>query len=78
MKEVSQTETLYGLMESQDYVYPIDGWLQDYEMELGNAKKYEERIAFCQKILKMFDWEYADDSCFRCGIGSNQTNLKAR
>ena len=41
MKEVSQTETLYGLMESQDYVYPIDGWLQDYEMELGNAKKYE-------------------------------------
>lgn len=71
MKEVSQTETLYGLMESQDFVYPIDGWLQDYEMELGNAKKYEERIAFCEKILKMFDWEDDDDSCFRCGVGES-------
>lgn len=71
MKEVSQTETLYGLMESQDFVYPIDGWLQDYEMELGNAKKYEERIAFCEKILKMFDWEDDDDSCFQCGVGES-------
>ena len=51
------TKDTYGLMESQDYVYPVDGWLQDYEMELENAGKYEERIAFCQKILEMFDWE---------------------
>lgn len=40
MKQISGPETLYGLMESQDYEYPIDGWLQDYEMELGNAGKY--------------------------------------
>lgn len=71
MKQVSETETLYGLMESQDYEYPIDGWLQDYEMELGNAGKYEERIAFCQRVLEMFDWQYEDDSCFRCGIGES-------
>lgn len=71
MKEDSETETLYGLMESQDYVYPIDAWLQDYEMELGNAGKYGERIAFCQKILKMFDWKEDDDSCFRCGVGES-------
>lgn len=71
MKQVPETETLYGLMESQDYVYPIDGWLQDYEMELGNAGNYEERIAFCQKILEMFDWQDEDDSCFQCGIGES-------
>ena len=71
MKQIPETETLYGLMESQDYAYPIDGWLQDYEMELGNAEKYEERIAFCQKILEIFDWKDSDDSCFRCGIGES-------
>lgn len=71
MKQISGTETLYGLMESQDYEYPIDGWLQDYEMELGNAGKYEERILFCQRILEIFDWEDSDDSCFRCGIGES-------
>lgn len=48
MKQASETETFYGLMESQDYVYPIDGWLQDYEMELGNAEKYEARITFAK------------------------------
>lgn len=71
MKEESETYTLFGLMEEQDYVYPIDGWLQDYEMELGNAGKYEERIAFCQNVLQMFDWRDEDDSCFRCGIGES-------
>lgn len=71
MNQAPETETLYGLMESQDYVYPVDGWLQDYEMELGNAGKYEERIAFCQKILEIFDWQDEDDSCFRCGIGES-------
>ena len=45
MRQSQDTDTLYGLMESLDYTYPIDGWLQDYEMELGNARKYEERIA---------------------------------
>lgn len=25
-----------GLMELQDYKYPVDAWLQDMEMELGN------------------------------------------
>lgn len=63
--------SLYDLMESQDYIYPIDGWIQDYEMELGNAGKYRERIAFCQKILELFDWKDEDDSCFQCGIGES-------
>lgn len=71
MKQGMKTEPLYSLMESQDYVYPIDGWLQDYEMELGNAEKYSERISVCQKILEMFDWDDEDDSCFRCGIGES-------
>lgn len=71
MKQFPETGTLYALMESQDYVYPIEGWLQDYDMELGNAEKYGERIAFCQKILEMFDWQDEDDGCFRCGIGES-------
>lgn len=67
--------SVLGLMEEQDYVYAIDGWLQDYEMELGNAGKNEERITFCQKILELFDWGYEDDSCFKCGIGDSLFSL---
>ena len=71
MRQSQDTDTLYGLMESLDYTYPIDGWLQDYGVELGNARKYEERIAFCQRILEVFDWQTVDSSCFRCGIGES-------
>ena len=63
--------TFDELMDEIDYEYSIDGWLQDYEMELGNAGNYEERIAFCPKVLEMFDWEEDDDSCFQCGIGES-------
>ena len=44
MEQTLETNTLYGLMEELDYVYPIDGWLQDYEMELGNAGKLEHQF----------------------------------
>lgn len=71
MEQNQETDTLYGLMDTLDYRYPVDGWLQDYEMELGNAAKYEERLTFCQKVLEIFDWQEADDSCFRCGIGES-------
>ena len=71
MEQQSKVIPLLGLMEELDYVYAIDAWLQDYEMELGNARKYEERIAFCRKIIELFDWQYEDDSCFQCGIGDS-------
>lgn len=71
MEQSEEEYTLYGLMEELDYVYAIDGWLQDYEMELGNAGRYGERIAFCQKVLEIFDWRDEDDSCFKCGIGES-------
>ncbi len=71
MEQTEEKGTLYALIESQNYEYPIDGWLQDYEMELGNAGKYEDRIALCEKVLELFDWEEEDDSCFRCGIGES-------
>lgn len=29
--------SVHCLMEEQDYHYSIDVWLQDFEMELGNA-----------------------------------------
>lgn len=71
MEQQSEIIPLLGLIEELDYVYAIDAWLQDYEMELGNARKYEERIAFCRKIIELFDWEDDDDSCFQCGIGDS-------
>ncbi len=71
MAQASKTYSVYTLMVEQDYRYPVDGWLQDYEMELGNAGKYEERIAFCKKVLELFDWMEEDDSCFQCGIGES-------
>lgn len=36
-----------GLMESQDYQYPIDTWLQDLEIELSNAGEHKKRVEFC-------------------------------
>lgn len=71
LQHQSKKIPLIVLIEELDYVYAIDGWLQDYEMELGNARKYEERITFCQKVLEMFDWQDDDDSCFLCGIGES-------
>lgn len=58
-----------GLMESQDYQYPIDAWLQDLEMELGNTGEHEKRMEFCESILKMLDWSFEDGSNFKAAIG---------
>lgn len=71
MEQKPQKDTLYGLMDDLDYEYPVDEWLEDYNLELANAGRYEERIAFCQKVLEIFDWEEYDDSCFQCGIGES-------
>ena len=71
VEQQPEIQSLLGLIEEQDYVYEIDGWLQDYEMELGNDRKYEERITLCRKVLELFDWQYDDDSCFQCGIGES-------
>lgn len=70
-EDVPEAETLYDLMESQNYVYAVDTWLQNYEKELRNAGYFGERIALCQKVLDVFDWREYDDSCFRCGIGDS-------
>lgn len=71
MEQQSKIIPFLGLIEELDYVYAIDAWLQDYEMELGNARKYEDRIAFCRKIIELFDWQDYDYSCFQCGIGDS-------
>lgn len=58
-----------GLMEFQDYEYPIDAWLQDMEMELGNSGEYEKRVEFCRRILEMLDRSFDDGSNFKSAIG---------
>lgn len=40
------------MMESQDYEYPVEAWLQDMEMELGNAGEYENVWSFVTKCWK--------------------------
>lgn len=69
MKFTKMKMSVSGLMESQDYRYPVDAWLQDMEMELGNIGEHEKRMEFCQKVLEMFDWTYDDGDGFRCAIG---------
>lgn len=71
IEQQSKKVSLIGLMEELDYVYAIDCWLQDYEMELGNARKYEELIEYCKKVIEMFNWQDDDDSCFQCAIGDS-------
>lgn len=69
MKSAKVKISVSGVMESQDYQYPVDAWLQDLEMELGNTGEHEKRMEFCQRVLEMFDWTYDDGDGFRCAIG---------
>lgn len=57
------------LMESQDYRYPIDDWIQDFELELGNAGEREKHMEFCRKILDLFDWSRDEAVVFKSAIG---------
>ena len=58
-----------SVMEQQAEVLPLIELME--EMELGNAGKNEERIAFCRKVLEIFDWKAEDDSCFQCGVADS-------
>lgn len=69
MKAAEQKMSVMDVMESQDFAYPIDAWLQDLEMELGNAGEHEKRSEFCRAVLDMFDWTYDDGSNFTAAIG---------
>ncbi len=61
--------SILQLMEEQDYEYEMDAWIQDYETELHNAGRQEDRLIFCQKILEMFDWE-SDNNEYYMKIGA--------
>lgn len=79
MKQMPEKVSVYQLMEEMDYLYAIDGWLQDYEMELGNAGKSKERITYCNDILELFDWTHDDNkSCFKIGIADSLFDLGKR
>lgn len=69
IKQEKEKYSVSGLMEEQDYQYPVDAWLQDFEMELGNLGEHEKRLDFCHTVLNMLDWTYDDDSNFRAAIG---------
>lgn len=69
MEAAGRKMSVSEVMESQDYKYPVDAWLQDLEMELGNAGEYEKRLEFCYRVLDMLDWTYDDGDGFRCAVG---------
>lgn len=69
IRQEKEKYSVSGLMEEQDYQYPVDAWLQDFEMELGNLGEHEKRIDFCHAVLNMLDWTFDDDSNFRSAIG---------
>ena len=69
MKHAEMRMSVSGVMESQDYKYPIDAWLQDMDMELRNLGEHKRRMEFCSQVLEMFDWTYDDGDNFRSAIG---------
>lgn len=69
IEEEGKKTSVSDLMKEQDYRYPIDGWLQDLEMELWNAGEHEKHVAFCHEVLELLDWSYDDNSCFLSAIG---------
>lgn len=69
VRQKEEKSSVMGLMEEQDYQYPVDAWLQDFEMELGNTGEHEKRLDFCHMVLEMLDWTYDDDSSFLSAIG---------
>ncbi len=69
---VSQREgktSVSKLEEELDYEYEVSGWLDDLEMELGDAGEDEKRLEFCRAVLEMFDWTNDDNSNFLSAIG---------
>lgn len=69
VKEQDEKISISRLMEDEDYRYPVDAWLQDFEMELGNAQEHEKRIEFCHAVLEMLDWTCDENSNFISAIG---------
>lgn len=69
IREEKEKCSVSGLMEEQDYQYPVDAWLQDLEMELGNLGEHEKRLDFCHAVLDMLDWTFDDGSNFCSAIG---------
>ena len=69
IRQEKRKYSVSGLMEEQEYQYPVDEWLQDLEMELGNLGEHEKRLDFCHTVLNMLDWTFDDGSNFRAAIG---------
>jgi hypothetical protein len=64
-----EKKSVTRLMEEEGYRYPMDAWLQDFEMELGNTGEYEKRLVFCRTVLEILDWRQEDGSNFLAAIG---------
>ncbi len=61
---------LYQVDEQTDFVYDVEGWLEDYLDELEVAGKFERLIADCEKLIGMFRWEEEKPSDLRFRVAS--------
>ena len=67
--EAEHKPSIRNVEEATGYAYEIYNWLQDMEMELGNAKEYEIRINFCKEVMKIFTWESDSPDNYKAAIG---------
>lgn len=63
--------SILNVDEATDFTYQIYNWLQDMEMELGNAKEYEKRINFCKEVLELFTWDLDSPDNYKAAIGES-------
>jgi len=67
---------LTDIDEQTDYKYDLFNWLQDMEMEFGNARKDEEQIQFCKDVLDLFSWRVDCSDNYRTAIGEALNSLR--
>lgn len=75
VKNAYKKPSLVEVDEATDFAYELHNWLQDMEMELGNAKENEKRITFCREVLDLFDWEEDSPDNYMAAIGEALQDL---
>lgn len=56
---------LADLDEDTDFMYDVQGWLYDYISILEQLELYDEAVAVCELIPKMFEWKDEKPTYFR-------------
>lgn len=63
-RDAGYAPELYQLDDVTDFVYDIEGWLEDYIGELDMRGMWEELLEVCEDMLEMFAWKEISSSDF--------------